>query len=153
MDQPRPGTPLVPRSQPGWICVLSRSQHIRDLLLLVLRQEGYAVEGAATLAEAASLFSTQGTPSVLLLDGGATSEDNLHAQLEQVAALLPGGGPCPVIVLSVAHPLPRPERLPGMVTILPTPLDLRTLVELVAEQRHATAPPRPAAEDAGPEGV
>jgi CheY-like chemotaxis protein len=152
MNQPLPSTPLVPGPQPGWIFVLSRSQHIRDLLLLVLRQEGYAVEGAATLAEAAPLFSTQGTPSVILLDGGATSDENLHARLEQIAALLPKGGPCPVIVLSVAHPLPRPERLPGIVSILPTPLDLRTLLELVAAQRHVTAHPRPAAEEAGREG-
>lgn len=120
---------LPPRER--WLLVLGRQANVRTLLVTFLRQAGYRVVGYATLSEAEAALEGQATPALILFDGEAAPEGVLSVQLQQLSTLLPPTTSCPVLLLSLAHPPPRPEQLPGTVTVVAQPFDLTDLLRLV----------------------
>ncbi len=115
----------------GWILVLVREQHLRQLLLAVLSQAGYALLGCATLAEARQVLGQRSAPRLILFDGAAASEARLREYLHQIASLLAPGASCRVIVFSLSHPLPRLQQLPGVDVVIARPFDLAALLDKV----------------------
>lgn len=125
-----PSTPANAAVQQGWVLVLMEERRLRQLLLTVLSRAGYVLLGCASLAEAEPILRQQTAPSLLLLDGSGASEVAVREQLHQIARLLPAGAMCRVIVFSLAHPLPRLQRLPGVDAVIARPFDL---VQVLAE--------------------
>jgi CheY-like chemotaxis protein len=124
----------------GWLLVLGRQENVRTLLVTFLSQAGYAVAGCATLTEAESVLAGQAAPALILVDGEAATEAALHQYLQQLSTLLPPQVSCPVILLSLAQPLPRSRSLPGTVTVLAQPFDLKDLLQLIATASHSPPP-------------
>lgn len=119
-------------AQQGWVLVLVREPRVRSLLLSVLSQAGYILLGCATLAEAGQVLGQQSAPRLILLDGAAASEERLREQVHQLETALPPGATCRVLLLSVAHPQPRLQQLPGVDALLARPFDLPHLLAHVA---------------------
>jgi CheY-like chemotaxis protein len=115
----------------GWILVLVREQRLRQLLLTVLSQAGYALLGCATLAEARQVLSQHSPPRLILFDGAEAGEARLREQLQQIAGFLAPGANCRVIVFSLAHPQPRLQQLPGVDALIARPFALARLLEKV----------------------
>lgn len=118
-------------SKQGWVLVLVREPRLRQLLLAVLSQAGYALLGCATLAEARQVLDQHSPPRLLLFDGAEASEARLREQLQQIAGFLARGASCRVILFSLAHPLPRPQQLPGVDALIARPFDLSTVLDKV----------------------
>jgi CheY-like chemotaxis protein len=129
-EEPSPSVPPVSAPRAGWLLVLGRQANVRTLLVTFLTQAGYPVVGCATFAEAEAAFTRQGAPALLLYDGEALSETALHERLQQLARLLPSASTYPVLLFSLAHPLPRSEQLPGSVTVVAQPFDLSQVLQL-----------------------
>lgn len=140
LEEPPHRLPRISAPHGGWLLVLGRQANVRTLLVTFLGEIGYPVVGCATLAEAASALEEQAAPAVILFDGEAAPEDALHDQLHQLSALLPPTAFCPVLLLSLAQPLPRPSQLPGSVTVVAQPFDLTELQHRIATV-SASAPP------------
>ncbi len=125
-----PSTPANAAVQQGWVLVLMEERRLRQLLLTVLSRAGYVLLGCASLAEAEPILRQQAAPSLTLLDGSGASEAAVREQLHHIASILPAGAMCRVIVFSLAHPLPRLQRLPGVDAVIARPFDL---VQVLAE--------------------
>lgn len=115
----------------GWVLVLVREQHLRQLLLVVLGQARYALLGCATLAEAEQLLAQRSTPRLILFDGAEASEAILREQIQQIEGSLPPGASCRLILFSLAHPQPRLRTLPGVDALIARPFDLAQVLDKV----------------------
>src|SRR5690348_1238360 len=71
-------------SAPGWVLVIVRDQHLRQLLLSMLSLAGYAHQGWSTLAEAEQVLHEHASPKLMLLDGDATGETLLRALIQHL---------------------------------------------------------------------
>ena len=118
-------------STQGWVLVLVREQHLRQLLLTVLSQVGYTLLGCATLAEARQVLGQHSLPSLLIFDGAEASEARLREHLHQIEGFLALGASCRIIVLSLSHPQPRPQQLPGVDALIARPFDLTAVLDKV----------------------
>ncbi len=118
-------------SKQGWVLVLVREERLRQLLLTILRQAGYALLGCSTLAEAGQVLRQQVAPSLILFDGAEASEETLCDQLQQIVAYLSPGKKCRVIVFSLAHPQPRRQQLPGVDALIARPFDLTQVLDQI----------------------
>jgi DNA-binding response OmpR family regulator len=116
----------------GWVLVLVSEPRLRQLLLTVLSQAGYALLGCATLAEARYILAQRSAPRLILFDGASASEARLREQIQEITALLAPGSSCRVIVFSLAHPQPRLQALPGVDALIARPFDLTTMLDKVA---------------------
>jgi CheY-like chemotaxis protein len=126
-----PHVSLTPPPRESWLLVLGRQANVRTLLVTFLTQAGYTVVECATFPEVEVALKGQDVPGLILFDGEATPEGVLSRQLQQLARLLSSPASCPVLLLSLAQPLPRPKQLPGTVTVLAQPFDLTDLLHLV----------------------
>ena len=132
-----PPTPASAAAQQGWVLVLMDERRLRQLLLTVLSQAGYVLLGCASLAEAEPILRQQTAPNLILLDGSSASEAAVREQLHHIARLLPAGATCKVIVFSLAHPLPRLQRLPGVDAVIARPFDLVQVLAAVEKLMQA----------------
>ena len=118
-------------SRQGWILVMVREQRLRQLLLTLLSRNGYVLLGCPTAAEARQIFRQRTAPRLILLDGAEASEASLREQLHQIKESLAPAATCHVIILSLAHPQPRLQRLPGVDAIIARPFDLTDVLSKV----------------------
>ncbi|HLV99281.1 MAG TPA: hypothetical protein VKT82_11465 [Ktedonobacterales bacterium] len=118
-------------SKQGWVLVLVREQRLRQLLLVVLGQAGYALLGCATLAEARQVWAQRSAPRLILFDGAEASEARLGEQIQQIESSLPPRASCRLIVFSLVHPQPRLQALPGVDALIARPFDLSHLLDKV----------------------
>ncbi len=118
-------------SKQGWVLVLVREQRLRQLLLVVLGQAGYALLGCPTLADAGHILAQRSAPRLILFDGAEASEARLGEQIQQIASSLPSGASCRLMIFSLAHPQPRLQALPGVDMLIARPFDLPHLLEKV----------------------
>jgi DNA-binding NtrC family response regulator len=118
-------------SKQGWVLVVIREQRLRQLLLMVLSQAGYALVGCSTLAEAEQIVRKHCPPKLILFDGAAASEAGLREQIQQMEGALPPEANCQVIVFSLAHPQPRLQELPGVAVLIARPFDLTQVLDKV----------------------
>jgi CheY-like chemotaxis protein len=130
-DRPQTVPLTTTTSRGGWLLVLGRQANVRTLLVTFLTQAGYAVLGCATLAEAEVILAGQAAPALILVDGEAATEEGLYQSLQQLSTLLPPQTSCPVLLLSLAQPLPRSRFLPGTVRVLAQPFDLTDLLQFI----------------------
>lgn len=118
-------------SKQGWVLVIAREYRLRQLLLAVLGQAGYALLGCATLTEAGHVLGQRGAPRLILLDGAEASEVKLREQLQLLERYLTPGAHSRVIVFSLAHPQPRLHALPGVDALIARPFDLAAVLDKV----------------------
>ncbi len=126
-----PSTGPAAASKLGWVLVIVREQRLRQLLLTVLSQAGYALLGCATLEEAGQVLAQRSAPRLILFDGAEASEAKLREQIQQIASSLPPRASCRVIVFSLAHPQPRLQELPGVDALIARPFDLTYVLNKV----------------------
>ena len=119
-------------SNQGWVLVIVRELRLRQLLLTILGQAGYALIGCATLAESKPVVAQHGAPRLIIFDGSSASEEKLREQLQEIELLLPPGTSCRLAVLSLAHPLPRLHELPGADALIAKPFELKEVLDKVA---------------------
>ncbi len=127
-----PSTGKMAASNQGWVLVMVRELRLRQLLLTILSQAGYALIGCATLAESKPVVAQHGAPRLIILDGSSASEERLREQLQEIELLLPPGTSCRLAVLSLAHPLPRLHELPGVDALIAKPFELKEVLDNVA---------------------
>jgi DNA-binding NtrC family response regulator len=126
-----PSTGPEAATKQGWVLVIAREPHLRQLLLTVLNRVGYALLGCSTLDEAAEVLAKRTPPRLLLFDGGSASEETLREQIHQMGEALPPGASCRVMVFSLAHPQPRMPTLPGVDAVVARPFDLTQMLDRV----------------------
>ncbi len=109
------------------VLVVDDERTIRELVVEVLRDEGYAAVGAAD-GRAALEAMEEVEPDLVLMDVMMPGLDGRGAYLAMRAR--PQGLSVPVVLLSaVADPARLP---PGVAAFLPKPFDLEQLLALVA---------------------
>ena len=118
-------------SKQGWVLLIAREQRLRQLILAVLGQAGYALLGCATLAEAGQLLAQRSAPRLILLDGAEGDEASLREQIHQIKGYLSPGATCRLLVFSLAHPQPRLHALPGVDALIARPFDLAAVLKKV----------------------
>ncbi len=117
-------TEMGTAAKQGWVLVIARQQHLRQLLLTILSQAGYTLLGCSTVDEARHTLGQHCAPRLILFDGAAESEERLREQVQQITLALPPGTHCRLIMLSLAHPQPRLQTLPGVDALIARPFDL-----------------------------
>lgn len=127
---PSSGTGLM--SKQGWVMVIVREQRLRQLLLTILSQTGYALTGYSTPEEARHMLGWPcHAPRLILFDGAEASEAHLREQIHKIKASLPPGASCRVVIFSLAHPQPRLQALPGADALIARPFDLTQVLDKV----------------------
>ncbi len=110
------------------ILVVEDERTIRELVIAVLEEEGYAAVGAADGREALATIE-EVAPDLVLMDVMMPGLDGPGAYLAIRAR--PAGIAIPVVLMSAAA---DPARLPpGIAAFLPKPFDLGHLLDLVAQ--------------------
>ena len=118
------------------VLVVDDEPTIRELVVEVLRLEGYAAVGAAD-GRAALAAMEEAAPDLVLMDVMMPGLDGRAAYLAMRAR--PAGVAIPVVLMSAAA---DPARLPaGVAAFLPKPFDLEQLLGLVARLLEGAAPP------------
>ena len=109
------------------VLVVDDERTIRELVVEVLRDEGYAAVGAADGRDALAALERD-APDLVLMDVMMPELDGASAYLAMRNG--PAGLAVPVILMSAAF---DPDRLPeGVAGFLPKPFDLDRLLGLVA---------------------
>jgi hypothetical protein len=119
----------TPAANQGWVLLMVRELRLRQLLLAVLGQSGYPLIGSATLAESKPLMAQHGAPGLIIFDGSSASEERLREQVHELEQALPPGTSCRLVVLSLAHPLPRLHELPGVDALIAKPFELKEVLD------------------------
>ena len=109
------------------ILVVDDERTIRELVVAVLEEEGYAAVGAADGRAALAALERDG-PDLVLMDVMMPGLDGPGAYLAMRAG--PEGSAVPVVLMSAAF---DPARVPdGVAAFPPKPFDLDQLLDLVA---------------------
>jgi two-component system chemotaxis response regulator CheY len=114
--------------RPRRVLLVEDDAAIREMVVLALRDEGYAVQVAADGATALHLLAAQ-PPDVILLDMRMPGTDGwaFAAQYAQQA-----GVRAPIIVLTAARDAARRAGEIGAAGYLAKPFDLEALLDVVA---------------------
>lgn len=116
----------------GPILIVDDDLDIRELLAEALEDQGFAAVTAANGLEAAKLIrSMEIPPSVILLDLMMPVMDGYEFLQERSKDALLAG--VPVAIITAGHGM-DPDRL-GNATIIPKPIDLPRLVDVIEDLR------------------
>jgi CheY-like chemotaxis protein len=117
----------------GQLLVVEDEPLLRELLTLVLTEEGYKVQAAENGTVALQLLEAW-RPRVILLDLMMPPLDGWAFRAVQLAH--PELRDIPVIVISAAYDVKRQAALLGASACLPKPYDLETVLRAVDQLLH-----------------
>jgi len=120
--------PMEP--DPGTILIVEDDPDVRDALVVLLEQEGYATESVSDGHEALVRLRESSPPSLVLLDLMLPVMDGFEFRVQQLQDPTVAG--IPVIVFSGGGDLTRKVESLRVDACLAKPLDLQALLELVA---------------------
>ena len=112
------------------ILIVDDDPDIREALVDVLSDSGFAVRAAANGREALAILRSSAPPRVVLLDLMMPVMDGLQFRQEQLAD--PALRDIPVIVISAGSNVAESARALGVTASLRKPLDLDKLLEVIA---------------------
>lgn len=115
---------------PGPILVVEDDPDVRDALVVLLEDEGYATESVSDGHEALVRLRESSPPSLVLLDLMLPVMDGFEFRVQQLQD--PSVADIPVIVFSGGGDLTRKVEPLRVDACLAKPLDLQALLELVA---------------------
>jgi CheY-like chemotaxis protein len=115
------------------VLIIEDDASIREIVSMVLTEEGYTVDNAARPEPALDALR-QGAYDLVLTDlfGGTTD-----AGLAAVRPIVETAAPAPVIACSGHEITPDQARSAGLASVLPKPFELEELLECLAAQLSA----------------
>ena len=112
------------------VLIIEDDASIRDIVSLVLTEEGYDVDRASRIEPALDALR-QTTYDLVLTDlfGGTTD-----AGLAAVRPIVESAAPAPVIACSGHDITPDQARLAGLASVIPKPFEIDQLLDCLASQ-------------------